>query len=113
MALDAGALQAGPPGRRARLRLSGALWRRPWLKALALLTPPLAAFLIIYIGALAVVFISSFWSVNAFTSAIEHTWTLANYRLIKSYPGSEPSLPLQLYVRADVEEETRAFLAGR
>jgi putative spermidine/putrescine transport system permease protein len=84
LAVDAGALTAGPPGRRARLRLSGFLWRRPWLKATGLLTPPLAAFLIVYIGALAVVLVSSFWTVNSFTSEIEHTWTLANYRTIFS-----------------------------
>ena len=70
--------------RRARLRLSGLLWRRPWLKALGLLTPPLAAFLLVYLGSLAVLFISSFWTVNSFTTAIEHHWTLANYRLIFS-----------------------------
>ncbi|HUJ55143.1 MAG TPA: ABC transporter permease [Gaiellaceae bacterium] len=84
MAVDAGALSAGPPVRRARLRLSGLLWRRPWLKALGLLTPPLAAFLLVYLGSLAVLFISSFWTVNSFTTAIEHHWTLANYRLIFS-----------------------------
>jgi len=84
LAADAGALEAGPPIRRARLRLSGFLWRHPWLKALGLLSPPLAAFLILYIGSLAVLLISSFWTANAFTAAIEHTWTLANYRLIFS-----------------------------
>ncbi|HZD87550.1 MAG TPA: ABC transporter permease [Gaiellaceae bacterium] len=84
MAVDAGALAAGPPGRRARLRLSGLLWRRPWLKALGLLTPPLGAFVIVYVGALAVLFVSSFWTVNSFTAEIEHTWTLANYRQIFS-----------------------------
>ena len=82
MAVDAGAFEAGSPGRRARLRLSGLFWRRPWLKALALLTPPLAAFLIVYIGALTALFVSSFWSINSFTAEIEHTWSLANYRLI-------------------------------
>jgi putative spermidine/putrescine transport system permease protein len=84
LAADAGAIAAGPPIRRARLRLSGLLWRRPWLKAIALLTPPLAAFLVIYVGSLAVLFVSSLWTSNSFTSAIEHTWTLANYRTIFS-----------------------------
>jgi putative spermidine/putrescine transport system permease protein len=82
LAVDAGAFEAGPPGRRARLRLSGLLWRLPWLKALALLAPPLAAFLIVYIGALTALFVSSFWSINSFTAEIEHTWSLDNYRLI-------------------------------
>jgi putative spermidine/putrescine transport system permease protein len=90
LAVDAGAFEAGSPGRRARLRLSGLLWRRPWLKALGLLTPPLAAFLIVYIGSLAALFISSFWSINSFTAEIEHTWNLANYRLI--FDTSQPYL---------------------
>jgi len=84
LAADAGALEAGPPLRRARLRFSGYLWRRPWLKALGLLSLPLAVFLLVYIGALSILFVSSFWTVNSFTAAIEHTWTLANYRLIFS-----------------------------
>ena len=92
MAVDAGAFEAGSPGRRARLRLSGLFWRRPWLKALALLTPPLAAFLIVYIGALVALFISSFWSINSFTAEIEHTWSLANYRLI--FDTSQPYLDI-------------------
>jgi putative spermidine/putrescine transport system permease protein len=90
LAADAGAFAAGPPGRRARLRLSGWLWRRPWLKALGLLTLPLAAFLIVYLGALGVLFVSSLWTVNSFTAAIEHTWTLDNYRLI--FDTSQPYL---------------------
>jgi len=92
LAVDAGAFEAGSPGRRARLRLSGLFWRRPWLKALALLTPPLAAFLIVYIGALVALFISSFWSINSFTAEIEHTWSLANYRLI--FDTSQPYLDI-------------------
>jgi putative spermidine/putrescine transport system permease protein len=84
LAADAGAFAAGTPGRRARLRLSGWLWRRPWLKALGLLTPPLGAFVVVYMGALAVLFVSSLWTVNSFTTNIEHTWTLANFRLIFS-----------------------------
>jgi putative spermidine/putrescine transport system permease protein len=72
------------------LRLTGALWRRPWLKALALLTPPLAAFVVVYLGSLAVVFISSFWSVDSFTAELKHTWGLANYRVI--FDTSQPYL---------------------
>jgi putative spermidine/putrescine transport system permease protein len=84
LAADAGAFATGPPIRRARLRLAGLLWRRPWLKAVTLLTPPLGAFLVIYVGSLGVLFVSSLWTTNSFTSAIEHTWTLANYREIFS-----------------------------
>jgi putative spermidine/putrescine transport system permease protein len=74
----------------ARLRFSGLLWRRPWLKAAGLLTPPLAAFLIVYVGALAVLFVSSFWTVDSLTAAVQHTWTLANYRQI--FDTSQPYL---------------------
>ncbi|MGZ4411092.1 MAG: ABC transporter permease [Gaiellaceae bacterium] len=85
MAVDARLLsQAGPRARRARLALSSALWRRPWLKAIGLLSPPVAAFLIVYVGALAVLFVSSFWSVDSFTGKLVHHWTLANFRQIFS-----------------------------
>jgi len=90
LAVDAGALGAGPPGRRARVRLSGLLWQRPWLKALGLLALPLAAFAIVYVGALAFLVISSFWSVSSFTATLDHTWNLANYRQI--FDTSQPYL---------------------
>jgi putative spermidine/putrescine transport system permease protein len=82
LAVDVTAVPAGPRTRRARLRLSAALWRRPWLKALGLLSPPLAAFLLVYIGALVVLFISSFWTVDSFTGKLVHHWTLSNFRQI-------------------------------
>jgi putative spermidine/putrescine transport system permease protein len=64
----------------ARRRLGGALWRRRWLKGLSLLAPPVLAFLIVYIAALAALFVSSFWTVDPFTSLTVHNWTLDNYR---------------------------------
>jgi putative spermidine/putrescine transport system permease protein len=82
LAVDVTALGAGPRTRRARLRVSAALWRRPWLKAAGLLSPPLAAFLLVYVGALVVLFISSFWTVDSFTGKLVHHWTLANFREI-------------------------------
>src|SRR5438105_8526226 len=70
--------------RRARLRFSAVFWRRPWLKGLALLTPPVAAFLLVYVGALAVLFVSAFWSVNSFTGKLEHIWNVDNFRIVFS-----------------------------
>jgi len=87
LAADAGVIETGSPIRRARLRLSGFFWRRPWLRALGLLALPLAAFLVVYVGSLGVLLISSLWTSNSFTSTIEHTWTLANYRTIFSRVG--------------------------
>ena len=71
--------EAGLPLRRARLRASTVFWRRPWLKALALLALPLAAFVIVYLGALAALFVSAFWQINDFTAKVEHIWTLDNF----------------------------------
>ena len=82
MAVDVTAVAARPRTRRARLRLSAALWRRPWLKAIGLLSPPLAAFLLVYVGALVVLFISSFWTVDSFTGKLVHHWTLSNFRQV-------------------------------
>jgi putative spermidine/putrescine transport system permease protein len=87
LAADAGVVEAGPPIRRARLRLSGFFWRRPWLRAVGLLALPLAAFLVVYVGSLGVLFISSLWTSSSLTSTIEHTWTFVNYRTIFSRAG--------------------------
>lgn len=61
-------------------RISATLWRRAWLRATLLLTPPLAWFLVIYVASLVVMLITAFWQVNQFTNHLEHTWTLANFR---------------------------------
>jgi putative spermidine/putrescine transport system permease protein len=81
--------RAGSSLRGARLRLSAAFWRRPWTKAAALLTPPLGVFLIIYVGALAVLFVSAFWTVDSFTGNVQHVWSLDNFRLI--FSTSDPT----------------------
>ena len=47
-----------------------------------MLAPPLVAFALVYLAALVALFISSFWSVNPFTTEIQHIWTLDNYRTI-------------------------------
>jgi putative spermidine/putrescine transport system permease protein len=75
------AVEAGLPSRPGVwVRLSATLWRHPWLKALALLAPPVAAFLVVYIGALGVLFVSAFWRVDAFTGTVVHSWNLDNFR---------------------------------
>jgi hypothetical protein len=40
-------------------------------------------------------------------------WLEREYRLVKTYPGSDPSEPLKLYVRSDLEARAKEFLAGR
>ncbi len=68
--------------RAARLRLSGFFWRHRWAKGLLLLAPPLLAFGLVYLASLAALFISSFWTVNSFTTNIEHIWNLDNFRTL-------------------------------
>jgi putative spermidine/putrescine transport system permease protein len=75
-------VEAGPSLRGARLRLSAALWRRPWLKAAGLLALPVLAFLVVYVGSLVALFVSSFWQVDAFTGKVVHEWTLDNFSTI-------------------------------
>ena len=63
-------------------RVSAALWRRTWLRATLTLSPPLAWFLVIYLASLVVMLITAFWTVNPFTNALEHTWSLVNFQQI-------------------------------
>jgi putative spermidine/putrescine transport system permease protein len=63
-------------------RFSAALWRRPWARATLLLTPALAWFVLIYLAALAVLLITAFWRINAFTTNIERVWNIDNFTLI-------------------------------
>jgi putative spermidine/putrescine transport system permease protein len=75
-------VETGAPLRGARLRLSAALWRRPWLKLALLLAPPVLAFTIVYLGALVSLFLSAFWQVDAFTAQVIHHWTFDNFRTL-------------------------------
>jgi putative spermidine/putrescine transport system permease protein len=68
-------------------RISAALWRRPWLRATALLTPPLAWFVLIYLASLGVLLITAFWRINEFTTNIERVWGLSNFQQIFSNPA--------------------------
>jgi hypothetical protein len=40
-------------------------------------------------------------------------WLDDRYALVQTYPGSDPATPLQVYVRADLEQRARQVLAGR
>ncbi|MBA3844570.1 MAG: ABC transporter permease [Actinobacteria bacterium] len=56
------------------------------MRALALLSPPVLAFLLVYIAALVALFVSAFWGVDVFTSKLIHTWTLENFRTLWDEP---------------------------
>jgi putative spermidine/putrescine transport system permease protein len=68
-----------PVGKGVRRQLGGALWRRPWLKALSLLAPPVGAFAVVYLAALIALFVTAFWTTNSFTGLLVHHWTTTNF----------------------------------
>jgi putative spermidine/putrescine transport system permease protein len=86
MAVTAEDRQKTEPGG-VRLRVSAALWRRPWARATLLLTPPLAWFILLYLVSLVVLLITAFWQINPFTTSIVRTWTLGNFSTIFSSPA--------------------------
>jgi putative spermidine/putrescine transport system permease protein len=67
-------------------RLSAALYRRPWARAALLLSAPGAWFVLIYLLALVVLFVSAFWRVDDFTGKLVHAWNVDNFRQIASDP---------------------------
>jgi len=81
--MAAGTVDRAPP-RRAGARVSGTFWRHPWTRATALLTPPLAWFVLIYLASLCVLLITAFWQINPFTTNIERIWNLNNFQQIFS-----------------------------
>jgi putative spermidine/putrescine transport system permease protein len=72
-------------------RLSAALYRRPRLVLGILLTPPVLWLVVVYLGSLALMFVSSLWRLDPATSAIVRDPSLANFQdvfsLDKPYLG--------------------------
>ena len=71
----------------ARRRLSAFFYRRRWLKALALLIPPLAWLLVVYIAPLAVLLATAFWQQDVLSGKILHTFTTDNLKYLKDDPA--------------------------
>ena len=85
MAVSAQGRPADLEGGAARWR--SVFWRRPWLRAAALLTPPLAWFVVIYLASLALLLVTAFWRINSFTTAIERVWNLDNFQTLLMEPA--------------------------
>ncbi len=68
-------------------RLAGVAHRHPGLRLAALLAAPMTWLSVAYLGALAVMLISAFWSVNDFTSNIEYVWNLGNFHTVLTEPA--------------------------
>ena len=65
-----------------RDRTGAALWRRPWLRGIFTLSPPLLWFLAIYLTSLVLMLITAVFSVNSLTSQIQYQWTGSNFSQI-------------------------------
>jgi putative spermidine/putrescine transport system permease protein len=73
-------------GRAARVHVSAAFFRRPWLRATLLLSAPGAWFVLIYVTALVLLFVSALWRVDSFTGNLVHSWTLDNFKTLFTVP---------------------------
>jgi putative spermidine/putrescine transport system permease protein len=60
-------------------RLAGALHRRPRLQLSLLLSAPLVWLVLAYLGSLAALFLSAFWSTDSFTSNVVKIWNTDNF----------------------------------
>jgi len=65
-------------------RFSSGLHRHPRLRLVLLLAAPILVLVVVYLGALAVLLLSAFWSTDVFTGDIVKTFTLDNFRDVLS-----------------------------
>jgi putative spermidine/putrescine transport system permease protein len=63
-------------------RLSRVLRRRPWAGLTGLLTLPMLWLVVAYLGSLAAMLITAFWTTDTFTGAVVRTPTLDNFRTL-------------------------------
>ena len=62
-------------------------YRHPWIRIVGLLGAPLAWLVVVYLGSLAALFVTAFWTVDDFTGQLVHTFTLANFREFFTNPA--------------------------
>src|ERR1700682_590851 len=70
------------PLRRLRLRIGIVLHRYPGARLALLLGPVLLWMVVIYLGSLGLLFITSFWRQDSVTGAIVQSWGLTNYQFL-------------------------------
>jgi putative spermidine/putrescine transport system permease protein len=76
-------------------RLSAALYRRPRVVLGALLAPPVLWLVIIYIGSLAVLLLSSLWRLDPLTTAVVREPSLGNFQEL--FDPSKPYLGITVH----------------
>jgi putative spermidine/putrescine transport system permease protein len=75
-----------PPRRRPGRRLSTFFYRHPYVGLGVLLALPLGWLVLIYLGSLFFLLLSSVWETDPFTSLVVHEFTLDNFRRILEEP---------------------------
>jgi len=76
---------ASPAG--ARRRVLTALYRRPRAQILLLLAPPAGWFGVVYLGSLALLLVTAFWTFDGATGRVVQHWTLDNFGQLISQPA--------------------------
>jgi putative spermidine/putrescine transport system permease protein len=71
----------------ARRRIVAALYARPKLQLALLLTPPAGWFGVIYLGSLALLLVTAFWTFDGVTGRVVQHWTLDNFGQLISQPA--------------------------
>ncbi len=89
--------------------LSRTLWRHPWLRGIATLSPPLAWFLVIYLASLVVMLLTAFWTVNPFTNQLQHSFSTANFSAL--FTGTYLTIILRTVLMAAAVTVTDAVVA--
>ena len=70
-----------------RRRILAALYRRPRVQILLLLTPPAGWFGVVYLGSLALLLVTAFWTFDGVTGKVVQHWTLYNFGQLISSPA--------------------------
>ncbi|MEU3522394.1 ABC transporter permease [Streptomyces sp. NPDC038707] len=73
-------------GRRPSRRPAAVPRRRPRLRPALLLTAPLLWLTVLYLGSLAVLFVSAFWTTDSFTSEVVKVWSTDNFHALLTTP---------------------------
>src|SRR5690349_22459085 len=68
---------------------------------------------VFYLAALAVLFVSAFWSIDSFTGKLTHTWTWANFHTIFSDPTYREIAWRTIWMAARSEEHTSELQSRR
>jgi putative spermidine/putrescine transport system permease protein len=75
-----------PRGKGGASGLQALMWRRPWLRSVLLLIPPMGWMVLVYLASLVLLLITAFWTIDTFTTQIVQVWTLDNFQTILSDP---------------------------